>query len=473
MAHQLLIRILEQTDKESGAVMAEWGLIHPELKRLMDVSISPLSSIKSTLESKYASLLLLKTIVLVPGQQVALSSVSIPSKQSRQIQQALPFMLEEGLANEIEDNFFALGPRDVDGKLNVAIVTHQNMQYWLAQLEQSQLKADVLLPETLLIPAEASQNALLVGEKNSWLRYGECKGLRFNTTLTISVLKSLDKDTMARGFTLMSAGGENAKHPLERIKNTLEAYYASQSPAEAENRAEQGETTNESDAALSASDLISDSAAQETNTPIQLQPHFLSVLNVFAEGVLSGKTNILSQFNLLQGQYKAKGPGISLGFNWKPLAAVAAIWFVSLISLQLMNAAKFNHEAEQYQQQAENLYRSYFPNDKRIVDVKSQTLAHLKRAGLTGKGAGMLELFHPAGKVVHQYNQQNAGSPLRINRVSFEVRLRELRLDISAKQFDQLDQLKATLEKQGLSVEIGSAVAQGQGIESRIKIKRA
>ena len=46
-------------------------------------------------------------------------------------------------------------------------------------------------------------------------------------------------------------------------------------------------------------------------------------------------------------------------------------------------------------------------------------------------------------------------------------------MDISAKQFDQLDQLKAILEKQGLSVEIGSAVAQGQGIESRIKIKRA
>ena len=473
MAHQLLIRILEQTDKESGAVMAEWGLIHPELKRLMDVSNSPLSGIKSTLESKYASLLLLKTIVLVPGQQVALSSVSIPSKQTRQIQQALPFMLEEGLANEIEDNFFALGPRDADGKLNVATVTHQNMQYWLAQLEQSQLKADVLLPETLLIPADASQNALLVGEKNSWLRHGECKGLRFNTTLATSVLKSLDKETMSRGFTLMSAGDENAKHSLEHIRNTLEAYYASQPPAEAVSGAEQGEITNESETALKAADLISDLGAQETNTLIQLQPHFLSPLHVFAEEILSGKTQVLSQFNLLQGQYKAKGPGISLGFNWKPLAAVAAIWFISLLSLQLMNAAKFNREAEQYQQQAEKLYRSYFPGDKRIVDVKSQTLAHLKRAGFTGQGAGMLGLFHPAGKVVHQFNKQNAGSPLRINRVSFEERLKELRLDISAKQFDQLDQLKAILEKQGLSVEIGSAVAQGQGIESRIKIKRA
>jgi type II secretion system protein L len=430
------------------------------------------------LESKYASLLLLKTIVLVPGQQVALNSVSIPSKQTRQIQQALPFMLEEGLANEIEDNFFALGPRDADGNLNVAIVTHQNMQYWLAQLEQSQLKADVLLAETLLIPASATQNTLVVGEQSSWLRQGQCQGepqgLRFNNTLATTVLKSLDKETMSRGFTLMSAGGENAKRPLEHIKNTLEAYYASISPAQAgaENGAEQAEVSSEGETALSASDLISDIGTQETDALIQLQPHLLSPLYAFAEEILSGKANVLSQFNLLQGQYKAKGPGISLGFNWKPLAVVAAIWFISLMSLQLMNAAKFNREAEQYQQQAENLYRSYFPSDKRIVDVKSQTLAHLRRAGVTGQGAGLLELFHPAGKVVHQFNKQNSGSPLRINRVSFEERLKELRLDISAKKFDQLDQLKATLEKQGLSVEIGSAVAQGQGIESRIKIKR-
>jgi len=313
-----------------------------------------------------------------------------------------------------------------------------------------------------------------IGEENSWLRWGDYQCLRFNNALASTVLKTLDEETMSRGFTLMSAGGEGAKQPLEYIKNTLDTYYASLQSAQSK---AQNSTTpaehSQSDTGLNASDLLSDSDNHEADQAIRLQPHFLTLLHVFAEEIIAGKTNVLSKFNLLQGQYKPKGPGISLGFNWKPLAAVAVVWFITLISAQLLNAAKTDREAEQYHQQAESLYRSYFPNDKRIVNVKSQTLAHLKRAGTGGAGAGMLELLHPAGKVIHQLNKANTNRPLQINRISFEERLNELRLDISAKKFDQLDQLKVSLEKQGLSVEIGSAVAQGQGIESRIKIKRS
>ena len=469
MAHQLLIRILEHTDEESGVQMAEWGLIHPELKRLMDVSVSPLNTIKPTLDSKYASLFLVKTIVLVPGTQVTLSAINIPSKKSRQIQQALPFALEESLANDIDDNFFALGPRDGDGNLNVAVVTHQKMKSWLAQLENSQLKADVLLPETLLIPRDGSRNTLLVGEKNSWLRYGPYQGLRFNNSLVATILKTLDEKSMSRCFTLMSAGNEQAKAPLEYIKNLLN--HSCSSTQSSQSGGEAAEENSEE--TLIASDLLSDQAVEDSTQKIRMQPHLLSPLHAFVEEILTGKINISNQFNLLQGQYKPKGPGISLGFNWKPLAVAAVIWFVTLVSVELLTATKLHKEADQYQQQAENLYHRYFPNDKRIVDVKSQTLAHLKRAGVSGAGASLLELLHPAGKVLHQFNGESAGSPLKINRVSFEERLKELRLDISAKQFDQLDQLKENLEKQGLSVEIGSAVAQKHGIESRIKIKRS
>ena len=341
MAHQLLIRILEHRDQESGSLMAEWGLIHPELKRLMDVSITPLTSIKATLESKYASLLLLKTIVLVPGQQVVLNAVSIPSKQNRQIQQALPYVLEEGIANEIEDNFFALGPRDKDGKLHVAVVSHQSMQHWLSELKQSQLKADILLPETLLIPADNNRNTLVVGEHNSWLRQGPYQGLRFNNALTTTVFKSLGEDTMSKGFSLMSAGSEVAKKTLEYTKNILDAYYDSQSNTQDQLSVddEQSEAIQDGETIQNTSDLIAGGRAQNQQAKIHLQPHHFSPLYAFAEEVLAGNATVLNQFNLLQGQYKAKGPGVSLGFKWKPLATAASICFICLLSLQLMYAA--------------------------------------------------------------------------------------------------------------------------------------
>lgn len=461
MAHQLIIRILDKLDPETGTLWAEWGLIHVELKRLLDVSVTPLSAIKPMLDSKYASLLILKTIVLVPGQHVVLTQVNIPSKQSRQIQLALPFMLEEGLANEMNDNFLALGPRLAKGNLSVAVVTHKHMRYWLAQLTEARIKADYLAPETLLLPGAEQNNSLLVGADRSWLRYADYQGLVFANAQWPTVLDGLDEETKNRGFMLMSAADESAKRELEQIKQELERVLPSV-VRESANALDEN--------TLSASALLSAPLADKHAPILKLAAHWLSPLHAFAEEILGGNKAVLN-FSLLQGPYKPKGPALSLGFNWKPMAAVAALWFVSLITLQLLSTQRLNQEAAGYAKEAETLYRQYFPEDKRIVDIKSQTLAHLKRGGVSGSERSALELLHPAGKSVYQFNQQNKTQPLQISRLSFEQRQGDLLLDVRAKQFNQLDQLKVMLEKEGLKVEIGSAVAQGDGVESRLKIK--
>ena len=455
MAHQLVIRLLDKLDPETGTLWAEWGLIHVELKRLLDVSVTPLSAIKPMLDSKYASLLILKTIVLVPGQHVVLAQVNIPSKQSRQIQLALPFMLEEGLANEMNDNFLALGPRLAKGNLSVAVVTHKHMTHWLTQLTDARIKADCLVPETLLLPRDEQRNCLLVGADRSWLRYADYQGLVFANTQWPTVIDGLDEEAKHRGFMLMSAGDESAKSELEHIKNVLDRTMPVVEPSN---------TLDEN--TLSASALLSDKGA----SIVKIEAHWLTPLHAFAEEILTGNKALLN-FSLLQGPYKPKGPALSLGFNWKPLAAVAALWFVCLITLQLLSAHRLSEEAANYTKEAETLYRQYFPEDKRIVDIKSQTLAHLKRGGVSGSERSALELLHPAGKSVYQFNQQNKTQPLQISRLSFEQRQGDLLLDVRAKQFNQLDQLKVMLEKEGLKVEIGSAVAQGDGVESRLKIK--
>lgn len=455
MAHQLVIRLLDKLDPETGTLWAEWGLIHVELKRLLDVSVTPLSAIKPMLDSKYASLLILKTIVLVPGQHVVLAQVNIPSKQSRQIQLALPFMLEEGLVNELTDNFLALGPRLANGNLSVAVVTHKHMTHWLTQLADARIKADCLVPETLLLPRDEQRNCLLVGADRSWLRYADYQGLVFANTQWPTVIDGLDEEAKHRGFMLMSAGDESAKSELEHIKNVLDRTMPVVEPSN---------TLDEN--TLSASALLSDKGA----SIVKIEAHWLTPLHAFAEEILTGNKALLN-FSLLQGPYKPKGPALSLGFNWKPLAAVAALWFVCLITLQLLSAHRLSEEAANYTKEAETLYRQYFPEDKRIVDIKSQTLAHLKRGGVSGSERSALELLHPAGKSVYQFNQQNKTQPLQISRLSFEQRQGDLLLDVRAKQFNQLDQLKVMLEKEGLKVEIGSAVAQGDGVESRLKIK--
>lgn len=449
MAHQLVIRLLDSLDPDTGSIWAEWGLIHIELKRLLDVSVTPLSAIKALLESKYASLLVLKTIVLVPAQHVVLTQVNIPSRQNRHIQQALPYMLEEGLANEVTENFLALGPRQADGALSVAVVQRQSMKRWLTALSEAGIKADCLLPESLLIPANGAAYSLLVGKDRSWLRLADYQALVFANAQWPSVLVGLDsQDIQNRGLKLMSVGDDSAKQMLVHIKQAATQVFSS---------------PDRENSALSAADLLKATQTESVET------HWLSPLHAFVAEILAGNTAV-NNFSLLQGVYKTRTTALNLGFNWKPLAAVAALWFVVLMAGQWFAVQRLNQETALYSKQAETLYRHYFPQDKRIVDVRSQTLAHIKRGGSGVANKRLFELLHPAGKSVFQFNQLNKSHPLRIGRLTFEQGQGALLLDIRAKQFSQLDQLKTMMEKEGLKVEIGSALAQSDAVESRLKI---
>src|SRR5690348_11441902 len=49
-----------------------------------------------------------ETLVLVPGGLVFLTAARIPSRQVRQIKQALPYMVEELIADNIEDVHLAI-----------------------------------------------------------------------------------------------------------------------------------------------------------------------------------------------------------------------------------------------------------------------------------------------------------------------------------------------------------------------------
>ncbi|TMP77514.1 type II secretion system protein GspL, partial [Pseudoalteromonas ruthenica] len=50
-----------------------------------------------------------ETALLLPSSQVQLKAVALPTKWNRKLEQALPFMLEEQLACDVDDVFIAIG----------------------------------------------------------------------------------------------------------------------------------------------------------------------------------------------------------------------------------------------------------------------------------------------------------------------------------------------------------------------------
>ena len=74
-------------------------------------------------------------VYVVPGSDILSTSAVVPSRQYRQILQAVPYVVEEKLAVDVEDCFFALGDRDDQGEVLVAVVDLALMRQWSSEIE--------------------------------------------------------------------------------------------------------------------------------------------------------------------------------------------------------------------------------------------------------------------------------------------------------------------------------------------------
>jgi general secretion pathway protein L len=116
-------------------------------------------------------------IGLVPSSEVLFREVTLPGKLTRQSLKALPYLLEEEVASDVESlHLVVLGSQ---GKLvSLLAVDHKRMTQWLGWMEAAGLSLKQLLPDVLALPrAEEGWSAVLLGEQ--WLfRQSEYAGMQ-------------------------------------------------------------------------------------------------------------------------------------------------------------------------------------------------------------------------------------------------------------------------------------------------------
>ncbi len=109
-------------------------------------------------------------VALVPASDVTLKQVTLPAKPNRQLLQALPYMLEEEQAEDIEQLFLALGAVEQhDGQYSqqVAVCQHERLQQWLSWLQDAGFSVSRMLPDALLLPEQ--QLPACIQLQDQWL----------------------------------------------------------------------------------------------------------------------------------------------------------------------------------------------------------------------------------------------------------------------------------------------------------------
>ena len=152
MSEFLVIRI-----DQNQTQLAHWMAVDSSGARRSDPDVGTLSEAAAHVHDR-------SVIVLVPSAEVLTTSVDIPVKGAR-LHAALPYALEEYLAEDVEDLHFAAGSRRSSGRTPVSVVSRETMDSWLSALEYAGITPDSIIADSYgLARIPGTISMLLAGE---------------------------------------------------------------------------------------------------------------------------------------------------------------------------------------------------------------------------------------------------------------------------------------------------------------------
>ena len=110
-----------------------------------------------------AALAALRRVVgLLPASEVVTLDAELPARAGAKLLQAVPYALEEQVADDIDELHFAIGPRGDDGRTPVAVVARAVMQSVEDACASAGLSLQALHAETALVGSMPGQLVVLL-----------------------------------------------------------------------------------------------------------------------------------------------------------------------------------------------------------------------------------------------------------------------------------------------------------------------
>ncbi|MFT3931246.1 MAG: type II secretion system protein GspL [Spongiibacteraceae bacterium] len=372
-----------------------------------------------------------ETLVLVPGELVLLASVRIPSRQMRQIKQALPYMVEEIIADNIEDVHLALPSikPEENAAMPVAVIRHHLLINWLDQLYQHGIKPDGMYPDSLALPWRLHSRSFFVSGERVILRSDHFSAQVFFKAQIAAFLPLL-----RRQFAADELGA-------------LPRYVVSSG-------------TESADDARALQQII----ATEFGVEADLAEYAESGDEVLAAEVLRRRNESI---NLLQGGYAVQRQ--DSGAQWLRTVKVAAAALAIYAGVTAASGMWYSWRARQVEQQTFSFYRELFPQERRVVSPKKQMLAHMGGSAVT---SSPLPLLTKAALGMRTSLSTGDGS-MKLDELRYSQKSDDLQVQLRTPTLESLDKIKQQLSGVGLQVDITSASQRGQETVGRLHLRES
>jgi len=350
-----------------------------------------------------------EVVAFVPASDIAIKRLKVPGSSQRAIRLAAPYMLEEELAQDVEQLFFAFSETKHDDQGNncfIAALAREQLQLWQQWLVNADIFCKFIIPDALALPLDSeSSTAVMLGEQ-VLIRLGTWQVMAFEANAW---------PIIAQRFTAV----------IENKKPLLAYSALTQVPAELE---------------------------------VEYLPEELPL------AILANHHS--RKFNLLQGEFQMQEKRSAASQSWLWVAGIFAA--ALLLNFMLKGVQLYQLSQQQSLVEAEIIanYKAAFPNTKRVrvATVKSQLRQKLAEVGNSDETTGFLPLLvklEPALANVPEIKPQT---------LKFDGRRQEVRMQAIAKDYQYFEKLKVALEKAGLTVSLGAQNNQGEQISGSFSI---
>ena len=346
-------------------------------------------------------------VFAAPGGDVRLTELAVAPEERRHLDASLPFMLEETLAEDIEDLHFA---RELLGKERcaVGIVAHAWMASWEDLL--GEFATDVpWVPEPLLLPWTVGEWTVVFDGDAVLLRSGEVAGTRIERDLFASL---------------------------------LEALMATSRPAR----------------------IVV--YGDDEHTERSLFPSDVSELVTWRRGDLGAALLLAADDPLLDLRQGSYAPQLPYAQVWQEWRAVALL-FVGALVLHLVSGwfdlNRLERENLALRGEIQAIYREVNPRGN-LVDAERQLRGQIAALRGGADGGSFMASLAPLGERV------NAGSGLQLASLTYSQGRGEIRINLLAPDFSAVESLQQALAADGVDAVLENSSRSGDQVRARLRL---
>lgn len=349
-----------------------------------------------------------RVVLLVPGEQVLLTTVRVPLRSRVRAAAAAPWALEDRMVADVETLHLALGTADAEGEWSLAAVARERLDMYLQACDEAGLAPHLALPEPLALPLpEADQWTALETTGRVLCRTGATAGFACTPSLLPAVAGAFESPEAV---------------VLVRLDEPAVEW-----PAPLDQRLQVSATP---------SDPLQAFAPEPDRHAI----------------------------DLLQGAYSRRERMGRVWRQWRVPAALAAALIALLAAHWLVVYRELGQREQALRTATEEILRGAVPDIGRIVDPRVQLKNRLDALqGNTGDESGLLTLLERAGPVLVQRDD--------VTLTGLDWRNRTLDLAVEAGELPVVDRLQRGLQEAGLTVELRGVQRDEDTVRGEVRIE--